>query len=163
MASFDIVCRTDMQKLDNSVNSTLREIKNRFDFYESQATVEMDSTAQFVYVSTENEMRLNTVLSILISRMVKQGLEASSLDFSKPSYLSGKMIKKKIKIKEGIDKDTARKIVSTVKGTGLKVQAAIMDDKIRVNGKQIDDLQKAISVVKSTNYGLPLQFENLKR
>ena len=107
-------------------------------------------------------MRLKAIEDILMSRMAKQGLEAKSLDFSSEAYASGAMMKKEIKIKNGIDKDAARKIVKDIKESKLKVTPAQMDDIVRVTAKKIDDLQAVISLLRKQDYGLPLQFVNTK-
>ena len=94
--------------------------------------------------------------------MVKQGVDPASLDFGKEIYAAGNMVKKDIKVKEGIDKETAKKIVKIIKDSGLKVQSSIMDDQVRVQGKKLDDLQRAISIVKTANLGMPLQYINFR-
>jgi uncharacterized protein YajQ (UPF0234 family) len=94
--------------------------------------------------------------------MVKQGLTSSSLDFGKSFYASGNMIKKDIKVKQGVDKETAKKIVKIIKDSGKKVQASIMDEQVRVTGKKIDDLQEVIALMEGQQLDLPLQFENYR-
>ena len=162
MASFDIVSKVDLQKLDNAVNNAKKELVNRYDFHGSKTSIELDKKEMTLQVVTENEMRMKAVEDIIISRMVKQTLDPSSLDFGKEHYASGNMIRKDIKIKQGIDKDTARQIVKIIKDTGMKVQPSIMDEQVRVTGKKIDDLQKIITVVKASPVKLPLQYENFR-
>ena len=144
MPSFDIVSKTDLQRLDNAINTALKEIVNRFDFNGSKTTIELDKKEMMIHIVTENDMRLKAVEGIIIGRMVKQGLTSSSLDFGKSFYASGNMIKKDIKVKQGVDKETAKKIVKIIKDSGKKVQASIMDEQVRVTGKKIDDLQEEI-------------------
>jgi hypothetical protein len=162
MPSFDIVSKTDVQKLDNAINVARKELVNRYDFYDSKTTIELDKKAMMITVVTEHDMRMKAIQDIIISRMMKQGLDPSCLDFGKDHYASGNMIRKEVKVKEGIDKDTARKIVKLIKDAGLKVQASIMDDQVRVTGKKIDDLQRIIAFMKTQNLELPLQFENFR-
>ena len=162
MPSFDIVSKTDLQRLDNAINTALKEIVNRFDFNGSKTTVELDKKEMMIHIVTENDMRLKAVEGIIIGRMVKQGLTSSSLDFGKSFYASGNMIKKDIKVKQGVDKETAKKIVKIIKDSGKKVQASIMDEQVRVTGKKIDDLQEVISLCRTKNYELPLQYVNMK-
>jgi len=162
MPSFDIVSETDQQKLDNAVNTARREIVNRYDFHNSKTVIELDKKEKLLFILTENDMRMDAIESILISRIIKQGLEPSCLDFGKEKYASGNMVKKDIKIKEGIDKDNARKIVKLIKDSGLKIQASIMDEQVRVTGKKLDDLQEAIAIVKKAGLDLPLQFNNFR-
>jgi hypothetical protein len=105
---------------------------------------------------------LKAIQDSIISRMVKQQLDPNALDFGKEQYASGNMIRKEIKVKEGIDKEAAKKIVKKIKDSGLKVQASIMDDQVRVQGKKIDDLQAVISLCRGENFGQPLQFINMR-
>ena len=132
MPSFDIVSKTDLQRLDNAINTALKEIVNRFDFNGSKTTVELDKKEMMIHIVTENDMRLKAVEGIIIGRMVKQGLTSSSLDFGKSFYASGNMIKKDIKVKQGVDKETAKKIVKIIKDSGKKVQASIMDEQVQI-------------------------------
>lgn len=162
MPSFDIVSKVDLQSLDNAINTARKEITTRWDFRDSKTQIELDKKAMNIHVVTENEMKIKQIGDIIISRVMKQGIGAESLDFGKEQYASGNMVKKDIKVKQGIDKDTARKIVKTIKDTGLKVQASIMDDQIRVTGKKIDDLQAVIAHCRAGSFGIPLQFDNMK-
>ena len=162
MPSFDIVSKIEVQKLDNAINAAVKEIKTRYDFNNSKTELELDKKTMMIHVLTENDMRLKTVEGMIIGRMVKQGLDAKSLDFGKELYASGNMVKKDIKIKQGVDKETAKKVVKMIKDTGMKVQPSIMDEQVRVTGKKIDDLQKLISVLEKSDVGIPLQFENFR-
>ena len=94
--------------------------------------------------------------------MIKQSLDPKSMDFGKEQYASGSMIRKEIKIKEGIDKETAKKLVKAIKDSGIKVQASIMDDQVRVQGKKIDDLQAVIALCRKENFDQPLQYINMR-
>jgi cyclic-di-GMP-binding protein len=162
MPSFDIVSKVDLQTLDNAINSAEREITTRFDFRDSKTSIELDKKNYSVNVLTENEMRMDAVEKILIGRFVKQQLDPQALDFGKDRYASGNMLRKDIKIKQGIDKETSKKIVKIIKDSGLKVQASIMDDQVRVTGKKIDDLQAVMSLCRQSDVGMPLQFDNMK-
>ncbi|MCK6648759.1 MAG: nucleotide-binding protein, partial [Bacteroidia bacterium] len=102
------------------------------------------------------------IIDAIRSRMIKQNLNPLCLDFGKESAASGMMIRKDIRVKEGIDKEVAKKIVKDIKDSKLKVTAQIMDDQVRVTGKKIDDLQGVIALMRSGNYELPLQFVNMK-
>ncbi|MBI2270380.1 MAG: YajQ family cyclic di-GMP-binding protein [Bacteroidetes bacterium] len=162
MPSFDIVSKTDVQTLDNAINVARREILNRYDFHGSKSTIELDKKAFTISILTENDMRLDSIIDIIRSRMIKQHLNPLCLDEGKEKYASGNMVRKDIIVKQGIDKDAARKINKDIKDSKFKVQSQIMDDQIRVTGKKIDDLQQIISLVSRGNYGLPLQFVNMK-
>jgi cyclic-di-GMP-binding protein len=162
MPAFDIVSKVDLQKLDNAINNARKELVNRYDFHGSKTSIEFDKRDMNLEVVTENEMKMKAVEDIIISRMVKQSLDPTSLDFGKEHYASGNMVRKDIKVKQGIDKETAKKIVKIIKDSGMKVQASIMDEQVRVTGKKIDDLQKVITVVKGASIDLPLQYENFR-
>src|ERR1700744_2321656 len=111
MPTFDIVSKIDGQTLDNAINTAKKEILNRYDFNDSKSTVELDKKTNTITIVTENDMRLKAIQDSIISRMVKQSLDPKALDMGKEQYASGNMIRKEIKIKEGIDKTTASKIV----------------------------------------------------
>ena len=162
MPSFDIVNEIDLQKLDNAINVAIKEITSRYDFHGSKTELTLDKKTMVIMFITENDMRIKAIQDILISRMMKQGLDSAALDFGKEHYASGNMIRKEVTVKKGIDKETAKKLVKVIKDSGLKVQASIMDDQLRVTGKKLDDLQAVISHVKGFDAGIPLQFTNFR-
>lgn len=162
MPSFDIVSKIDAQTLDNAINNAKKEILNRYDFHSSQSTIEHDKKTNIITIVTEDDMKLKAITDAIISRMMKQGLDAKSLDFGKETYASGNMIRKEVSIKEGIDKETAKKIVAKIKESKIKAQASMMDDQVRIQSKSTDDLQKVISLCKSEDFDQPLQFINMR-
>ncbi len=162
MPTFDIVSKIDGQTLDNAINTAKKEILNRYDFNDSKSTIDLDKKTNEITIVTENDMRLKAIQDSIISRMVKQQLDPNALDFGKEQYASGNMIRKEIKVKEGIDKEVAKKIVKKIKDSGLKVQASIMDDQVRVQAKKIDDLQAVISLCRSETFEQPLQYINMR-
>ena len=162
MPTFDIVSKIDGQALDNAINNAKKEILNRYDFNDSKSTVELDKKTNEITIVTENDMRLKAIQDSIISRMLKQHLDPGSMDLGKEFYASGSMIRKEIKIKEGIEKESAKKIVKKIKDSGLKVQASIMDDQVRVTAKKIDDLQAVIALCRSEDFGQPLQYINMR-
>lgn len=162
MPSFDIVSKIDHQTLDNAINVAKKEILNRFDFRDSKSTIELDKKEFSIQIMSENDMRINSIIDVIRSRMIKQHLDPLCLDYGKEEYASGSMMRKDIKIKEGLDKEVARKVSKAIKDSKIKVQAQIMDDQIRVTGKKIDDLQEVIALVRGGDFGMPLQFINMK-
>jgi cyclic-di-GMP-binding protein len=164
MASFDIVSKVDPQTMDNAINVARKEIMNRYDFRDTKGSIEYDKKSNEVHISMENEMRVQHTEDVLISKMVKQGLDATALDFSKEAFQSGAMVKKDIKVKAGIDKESSKKIMKIIKDSKMKVSAAMMDETIRVTAKKIDDLQGVIALLRtnSEEIGMPLQFVNMK-
>jgi uncharacterized protein YajQ (UPF0234 family) len=162
MPSFDIVNKIDIQTLDNAVNIARKDITSRYDFKGSKSTIELDKKLLNIHILTESEMRIEAIEDTIRSRMIKQGLNPLALDFGKEQYASGNLLKKDITIKQGIDKETAKKIVKHIKDLKLKVEAQIMDEQVRVTGKKIDELQTVISSVRAASFELPVQFVNMK-
>ena len=159
MPSFDITSKVDLQTLDNAINVVSKEITNRFDFKGSHVVIELNKKDFKVALEADSEMKIDQIVDVLISRSMKQGLAAEIYDLSKEPFPSGKITKKEI---IGIKQEDAKKIVKLIKDSGLKVQAAIMDDIIRVTGKKIDDLQEVMQATKSWNVGIAMQFVNMK-
>jgi uncharacterized protein YajQ (UPF0234 family) len=162
MPSFDIVSKVDPQTVENAINVAKKEIQNRYDFHGSKTEVDFDKKELTMKITTENDMRLNATLEIIIARGGKQGLDPRSYDVSKEHYASGPMIKKDIKMKNGLDKEAMKKICKAIKDSGSKVQAAQMDQLIRVSSKKIDELQGVMADLRRQDFGFPLQFENMK-
>ncbi len=162
MPSFDLVSKVDLQTLDNAINTVEKEIKNRFDFKGSPVKVELDKKEFKISLEAESEMKLNQVIDVMISRSMKQGLAAEVYDLSKEAHQSGKLVRKEVPVRNGIKQEDAKKIVKLIKDSNFKVQAAIMDDIIRISGKKIDDLQAVIQASKGWDLGLALQYVNMK-
>lgn len=162
MPSFDFVSKVDAQALDNAVNVTKKEITNRFDFKNSPVEINLNKKEFTLNIETEDSMKMGQLMDVLISRAHKQGIAPEAFDTSKEGFQSGKTWKKEVKVKNGLAQEDAKKLVKMIKDSGLKVQAAIMDDVVRVTGKKIDDLQAVIQASKTWDLGLPLQFENMR-
>ncbi len=162
MPSFDLVSKVDVQTLDNAINVVRKEITNRFDFKDSHVVIDLNKKDFKLSLEADSEMKLKQIIDVLISRGMKQGLAAEAFDFSKTPFVSGKVTKQEVPVRNGIKQDDAKKIVKLIKESGLKVQAAIMDDIIRITGKKIDDLQTVIQASKGWDLGIPLQYINMK-
>ncbi len=162
MPSFDLVSKVDLQTLDNAINTVEKEIKNRFDFKGNHVVIDLNKKEFKLNLEAESEMKLSQVIDVLISRSMKQGLAAEVYDLKKEPFQSGKVMKKEIPVRNGISQEDAKKIVKLIKDSGFKVQAAIMDDIIRVTAKKIDDLQAVIQASKGWDLGLALQYVNMK-
>jgi uncharacterized protein YajQ (UPF0234 family) len=163
MASFDIVSRVDIQEVDNAVNITKKAILTRYDFRQSKTEIGLDKQNKKLHVVTEDEMKMKAIQEALIESFIKRKVDVKCLDAGEIQMASHGMIQKELAIREGVDPETARSIVKLVKNQKLKVQAAIQDQQVRVTGKNIDDLQAIIQVVKGANIEIPLQFVNLIR
>ncbi len=162
MPSFDTVSQVDLQTLDNAVNTAKKEITNRFDFRGLHVQIELDKKQYVLTIEVESDMKMKQVIDVLISRAVKQGIDANAFDFSKDAFQSGKVLKKEVPVTNGLKQEDAKKIVKIIKDSSLKVQVQIMDDVVRVTGKKIDDLQQVIALLKQSNLSIPLQFVNMK-
>ncbi|HRF18586.1 MAG TPA: YajQ family cyclic di-GMP-binding protein [Chitinophagaceae bacterium] len=160
MPSFDIVSKVDAQALDNAVNVTTKEITNRFDFKGSHVVIDLDKKEFNIKLETEDDMKMRQLIDVLISRAHKQGIAPEAFDTSKQGAQSGKVWRKEVKVRN-VQED-AKKIVKLIKDSGLKVQASINDDLVRVTGKKIDDLQSVIQLCKTSNMGIPLQYVNMR-
>src|ERR1700712_2073231 len=153
MPSFDIVSKIDAQTLDNAVNVTKKEIQNRFDFKDSPVSIELKAAS---------DMKIKQITDVLISRSIKQGIDPLAYDLSKEPYPSGKVTKMEVPVRNGLKREDAKKVVKLIKDSGMKVQAAIMDDLVRVTGKKLDDLQEVMQLCRTSSLGIPLQFDNMR-
>jgi uncharacterized protein YajQ (UPF0234 family) len=163
MASFDVVSRVDLQEVDNAVNVTRKTILNRFDFRDSKTEITLDKKEKKLRLVTEDDMKLRAVQDTLIANLVKRKIDVKSLEAKEVQPAAHGMIQRELVLKEGVDSETARQVVKLIKAQNLKVQAAIQENQVRVTGKNIDDLQTVIKMLRSAKIEIPLQFVNLVR
>ncbi|MBU2711735.1 YajQ family cyclic di-GMP-binding protein [Zooshikella harenae] len=159
MPSFDIVSEVDLHELNNAVDQANRELDKRYDFRGVEASYKLQD--ETVSLTADADFQLQQMIDLLQTRMVKRGIDIKCLEV-KDHYGSGKQVKQDITVKQGLDKDTCKKIVKLVKDAKLKVQASIQGDKVRVTGKKRDDLQEAIALLKDADLDLPLQYNNFR-
>ncbi|MDQ6994073.1 MAG: YajQ family cyclic di-GMP-binding protein [Mariprofundaceae bacterium] len=160
MPSFDIVCEVNEQEMDNAVNQVKKEITTRYDFKHSKASIELqDGKLTLVGDDVNN---LNTVAEILRAKMVRRKLEANALEYGDIEAASGDTRRQLITVKQGVDKETAKKIVKRIKDEKMKVQAAIQGEQVRVTGKKRDDLQAVMNLVRGMDVDRPLSFSNFR-
>ncbi|MBW4083317.1 YajQ family cyclic di-GMP-binding protein [Paenibacillus sp. S150] len=159
-SSFDIVSKMDMQELTNAVHQTEKEIDNRFDFKNSKSSLKLEKDA--LIIASEDEYKLNAVIDILQSKMVKRGITLKNLDFGKIEPASMGTVRQRLGLKQGIDQENAKKINILIRDSKLKVKSQIQGDQIRVTGKSRDDLQQIIQLLRKADLPLDLQFNNLK-
>ena len=162
MPSFDIVSKVDIQALDNAVNVTQRELANRFDFRGAHLLIELDKKTFQLKLETDDDMKMRQLLDVLVNRANKQGIAPEAFDMSKEGAQSGKIWRKEVKVRNGLAQEEAKKVVKLIKEGGLKVQASIHEDLVRVTGKKIDDLQVVIAQCRNANLGVPLQYINMR-
>ncbi len=159
MPSFDVVSDYDAHEARNAVDQANREVQTRFDFKGTGSKFELDG--QVINLRTQSDFQLKQMIDILHQKLAKRGVDLGCLEEQEPEF-AGNEARQNIILRRGIDADRARRLVKQIKGAKLKVQAAIQGDKLRVSGKKRDDLQAVISMLKDTDVGLPLQYENFR-
>jgi len=159
MPSFDVVSEVDGHELKNAVDQANREIANRFDFKGSDSNIELNGTD--MKVSSDSKFRVEQVCSVLHQKLAKRGIDISCLDAGDVDEAL-KTAKQVIKVREGLDKEMAKKVVKLIKESKLKVQASIQGEQVRVTGKKRDDLQAVMALLKKADIDLPLQFNNFR-
>ncbi|MDP4097473.1 YajQ family cyclic di-GMP-binding protein [Paenibacillus sp. P96] len=158
--SFDIVSKMDMQELANAVNQTEREIETRFDFKDSKSSLKLEKDA--LTIASDDEYKLNAVIDILKSKMIKRGLAVKNMDYGKLEPASMGSVRQKVSFKQGIDQENAKKINILIRDSKLKVKSQIQGDQIRVTGKSKNDLQEVMQMLRKADLSLDLQFTNFK-
>lgn len=162
MPSFDLVSKTDMMEMKNALQMAQKEINARYDFKGSDVTLELKETA--IELRAEDDYKMKAALEILRGQLVKRNIGQRCIDPQKVEPSGNRMMKQVINIKNGIEKEKAKLINKIIKDSGLKVSSSIMDDKIRITGKKIDDLQGAYQMLRSNKeVDIELQMENMKR
>lgn len=160
MPSFDIISEVNMQEVDNALNQAIKEVEQRYDFRGSQSEIKWDKKE--VIVLGDDEYKMQAMKDILQSKMHRRGIDIKFLDFGPIEPAGGKLQRQTVKIKQGIEKEVAKEITKAIKDSKLKVQPQIMDDKVRVTSKSLDELQATMAFVKSKGFLVPLQFDNMR-
>lgn len=159
MPSFDAVSELDMHEVTNAVDQANREVENRFDFKGTGANYELKEN--IITLSTQTDFQLKQMLDILMAKLAKRGIDTICVKEEKPE-IALNQARQKVTLKQGIDTETAKKIVKMIKDSKLKVQAAIQGEQIRVTGKKRDDLQEVIAFLRNAKLDLPLQYKNFR-
>lgn len=163
MPSFDTVLEPNMVEIRNGVDNTAKEVNTRFDFKGTGARIEFKEKEKEIVLYGDSDFQLEQIDAVLIDKLAKRKVELTYLDRSaKVEKLGGDKVKQVFKVKEGIESDLAKKIVSTVKASKLKVQASIQGDAVRITGKNRDDLQGAIAMLKKEIADVPLSYNNFR-
>lgn len=158
--SFDVVSRVDLQELRNAVDQTLREVANRFDFKNSVSDVRLDG--ETLQLHSDDEFRMKALVDILQGKMVRRGLSLKALEFGRIEPAAKGTVRQTIRVKQGLDQETARRVARLVRESGRKVTAQIQGDQVRVSGKAKDDLQAVIQLLKGADLPVDLQFVNYR-
>ena len=157
---FDVVSEVDMQEVDNAVNQAKKEIGTRYDFRGSKAEINLEGDT--IKIIGDDEYKLNAIIDVLKGKMVKRNVAVKNLDYGKVEPASGATVRQVITIKKGITKENAKEVVKAIKNMKLKVQASIQEDQVRVSGKDKDDLQAVIQMLKQLDVPVELQFVNFR-
>lgn len=160
MPSFDVVSEVDQQEVDNGINQARKEITTRYDFRGSKTEINMEKN--LIKLISDDEYKVKAVQDVVRGKLIKRGIDAKALDFGKIEDAAGGLAKCEVKVKEGIDTETGKKIVKVIKDSKMKVQGQIQDNQVRISGKKRDDLQEAITLIKGKDFGIPLQFKNFR-
>jgi hypothetical protein len=161
MPSFDVVSELDTHEMKNAVDQANRELSQRFDFKDVGASFELNEKEYSVLVKAEVEFQLKQMLEILKSKLVKRGIDVSCMEM-KDVLTNLAEARQTVQLRHGIDQECGKKVVKAIKDAKLKVQAGIHGDKVRVTGKQRDDLQDAIAVLRKLSFDRPLQYQNFR-
>ena len=160
--SFDIVSEVNLQEVDNAINQARKEIGQRYDFKGSKSSIELNTKEKTLTLVSDDEFKLKSVVDVLENKLIKRGVPIKALDFGIAEQAAGNTVRQAVTLRVGIDKENAKTIVKMIKDLKLKVQAQIMDDQIRVSGKNKDDLQAAMKAVRSADLKFAVQFTNYR-
>src|SRR5947209_13311408 len=158
--SFDVVCKTEMQEVANAIQQAQKELAQRFDFKGSKSSIEL--SAEEIVLVSDDEGKMRSVKDIVETKLIKRGVSLKALDYGKVEPAAGGTVRQRAKTVQGIETEKAKAIVRAITDAKLQVQAAIQSDQVRVTGRNKDDLQKAIALVKQNDFGIPLQFTNYR-
>ncbi len=163
MPSLDVVSKINFAELDNAINNTKKAIAQRFDFKNSPVEITVDRKEKKLHVNAEDKTKQEAVKEMFLSAAMKRGLAVKTFDFGECEVGAAGRLKRDVKLRDGLQQDQAKDIVKRIKATGLKVQASIQGEEVRVSGKKIDDLQAVMALLKNGELDLPLQFVNMNR
>ncbi len=160
MPSFDIVSKLDLAEVDNALAGIAREIGTRYDFKDSKSSVTRQEGA--ITLIADDDLKLKQIHELLKVHMTRRKVDAGALEFKPPEKASGNMLRQTVALRQGIDRELAKRLVREIKDSGLKVQASIQGDELRISGKKRDDLQAAITVIRGLKLEQPLQYVNFR-
>jgi uncharacterized protein YajQ (UPF0234 family) len=160
MPSFDVVSSPDLQEIDNAINNTKREVDNRFDFKNTNSTI--DRSEYSITIETTDNTRLNQFNDIIKNNIVRRKVDPKFIHLKSTETASGNRVRQFVDILNGISKENAKKITNLVKSSKAKVQASINGEEVRITGKKRDDLQSMIDLLKQNDIGVPLQYQNFR-
>lgn len=162
-ASFDVTTGVDLQEVDNAINQAQKEIAQRYDFKGSRASIEFKRAESLINLVADSNFQMTALFDVVQAKLIKRGVPVKNLDIGEIKQAAGDTVRREVKLKMQIDADTAKKVAAAIKDAKLKkVQAAIQGEQVRVSGRSRDDLQEAIALLKSKDFGVQLQFGNYR-
>ena len=162
-ASFDVTTGVDLQEVDNAVNQAQKEIAQRYDFKGSKASIEFKRAEGLLLLVADSDFQMTALFDVVQSKLIKRGVSVKNLDVGELKQAGGDTVRRDVKLKMELDAETAKKVAATIKDAKLKkVQAAIQGEQVRVSGKNRDDLQSVIRMLKETDLGIDMQFTNYR-
>jgi cyclic-di-GMP-binding protein len=159
--SFDVVSKVDLQEVKNAIDQASKEVHTRFDLKDTKSTIALEGT-EVIQLASANEYSLKAVIEILSQRMVKRGISLKNLEYEKLEPAANSSVRQKIKLKQGVNSDAAKKIVAAIKDSKVKAQASIQGDTVRVVSKDKDTLQQIMGKLRAGDFGVDLQFTNFR-
>ena len=161
--SFDVTTGVDLQEVDNAINQAQKEIAQRYDFKGSKAAIEFRRTEGVIVLTADDDFRMRALFDVVQSKLIKRGVPVKNLDVGEIKQAAGDTVRRDVKLKMELDGETAKKVAAAIKDAKLKkVQASIQGEQVRVSGPSRDDLQDAIALLKSKDFGVQLQFGNYR-
>ncbi len=160
MPSFDVVSRVDAQEVDNALNQTRKEVAQRYDLKDTKSELAWDQ--KDITITSADDFKVKAVVDVLQSKLAKRNVPLKNLDYGKVEPAASGRARQRITVQQGVATEKAREIVKRVKSSGLRVQTQILEDQLRVSGKNRDDLQAVIQLLRGDDFGIALQFVNFR-
>jgi cyclic-di-GMP-binding protein len=162
-SSFDVTTSVDLQEVDNALNQAQKEIAQRYDFKGANVSIDFQRAASLIVLVADSDMRMRALFDVVQGRLIKRGVPVKNLDVGEVTPAGGDTVRREVKLKMALDSDTAKKVAATIKEAKLKkVQAAIQGDQVRVSSPSKDDLQTAMTLLRSKDFGVELKFGNYR-
>ena len=162
-SSFDVTTGVDMQEVDNAVNQAQKEIAQRYDFKGANVEIDFKRAEEQIVLSADSDFRMKALFDVLQAKLIKRGVPVKNLDVGETKPAGGDTVRKEVKLKTALDGETAKKVSAAIKEAKLKkIQAAIQGDQVRISGPSRDDLQEAIALLRSKDFGVELKFGNYR-
>jgi len=162
-SSFDVTTGVDLQEVDNAVNQAQKEIAQRYDFKGSKSSIEFNRGESILVLLADDDYKMRALLDVLQSKLIRRNVPVKNLDIGESKAIGGDMVRRDIKLKMALDGDTAKQVAAAIKDAKLKkVQAAIQGDQVRVTSPSKDDLQGAMALLKTKDFGVELKFGNYR-